>query len=354
MGLRGRDAPKCQLADECREAGRAARVFRMSPPECPTRGSVQGLCRPGARERWGPRGPVSVLCGAQRAGARAWLRRAAGEPGQAGSAQAWKGPGGPSGAVAPGAPGCPPSSHPGQHHRGAATRPYNLPPAALSLSLPERQSGPLWSRPGCQLGHARYKTRGPPWVPGWGRGHLHGSMSVILTRAPPGPAGKRLSAPCGGGSREGACPRKEHFTSVLRLPKVLPSLVVLPLLLEGLPSLLVLPLLLPWFSPLPPQMPRSPASGPPFSASLRTAAPVLICLSLWSLGERDLCWTKPPVPAPRTRQTPTGKFRGSQGGSHSKKPLGSEPSGFGSPPASPPCWPCGLLAFKPGRLLFLE
>lgn len=73
MGLRGRDAPKCQLADECREAGRAARVFRMSPPECPTQGSVQGLCRPGTRERWGPRGPVSALCGAQRAGARARL-----------------------------------------------------------------------------------------------------------------------------------------------------------------------------------------------------------------------------------------------------------------------------------------
>ena len=220
------------------------------------------------------------------------------------------------------------------------------PPAPTTCLLPPS----LFLFQNANLAHARYKTRGPPWVPGWGRGHLHGSMSVILTRAPPGPAGKRLSASCGGGSREGACPRKEHFTSILRLPKVLPSLVVLPLLLEGL---LVLPLL-PWFSSLPPQMPRSPASGPPFSASLRTAAPVLICLSLWSLGERDLCWTKPPVPAPRTRQTPTGKFRGSQGGSHSKKPLGSEPSGFGSPPASPPCWPCGLLAFKPGRLLFLE
>lgn len=30
-----------------------------------------------------------------------------------------------------------------------------------SLSLPECQSGPLWSRPGCQLGHARYTERGP-------------------------------------------------------------------------------------------------------------------------------------------------------------------------------------------------
>lgn len=50
--------------------------------------------------------------------------------------------------------------------------PYCLPPAtcllpaSLSFSLPERQRGPLWSRPGCQLGHSRYTQWGPLWVSG--------------------------------------------------------------------------------------------------------------------------------------------------------------------------------------------
>lgn len=48
-------------------------------------------------------------------------------------------------------------------------------PAALSLSLPECQCGPWWSRPGCRLGHARYRRRGP-------RGSLAGAGAA--DRAP--------------------------------------------------------------------------------------------------------------------------------------------------------------------------
>ena len=48
-------------------------------------------------------------------------------------------------------------------------------PAALSLSLPECHCGPWWSRPGCRLGHARYRRRGP-------RGSLAGAGAA--DRAP--------------------------------------------------------------------------------------------------------------------------------------------------------------------------
>lgn len=109
-------------------------------------------------------------------------------------------------------------------NQGATTRPCNLPPAALSLSLPECQSGPFWSRPGCQLGHARYKTRGPPWVSGWGRGLLRVSMSLILGRAPPGPAGEGSKHRAVGGALGCSFRLEEPVTSVLMLPEVLPSL----------------------------------------------------------------------------------------------------------------------------------
>lgn len=77
----------------------------------------------------------------------------------------------------------------------ATACPLQPAPAALSLSLPECQCGPWWSRPGCRLGHARYRRRGP-------RGSLAGAgaadrvprVSRSETTLPAMAAGRRLRA----------------------------------------------------------------------------------------------------------------------------------------------------------------
>lgn len=119
--------------------------------------------------------------------------------------------------------GEPPPPRAGQH-QGVTTHQSSLPPAALSLSLPECQSGPLWSRPGCQLGHARYKTRGPLWVSGWGRGHLHVSTSLILNGPLQGQLAKALSI-VQWGEHGGVRFHSRSRLPPFFVPEVLPSLL---------------------------------------------------------------------------------------------------------------------------------
>lgn len=74
----------------------------------------------------------------------------------------------------------------------ATACPLQPAPAALSLSLPECQCGPWWSRPGCRLGHARYRRRRP-------RGSLAGAGaadgSASLVPRPPPCHGRQQEAP---------------------------------------------------------------------------------------------------------------------------------------------------------------
>lgn len=88
----------------------------------------------------------------------------------------------------------------------ATACPLQPAPAALSLSLPECQCGPWWSRPGCRLGHARYRRRGPRGSLA-GAGAADGSTGLVprLPSLPWPPA--EGSEPPGGGSRGCACPR---------------------------------------------------------------------------------------------------------------------------------------------------
>lgn len=80
---------------------------------------------------------------------------------------------------------------------GCLPGPYCLPhatcllPASLSFSFPECQPGTLWSRPGCQLGHARYTQ----WDPCGSLARPESLAHVCQSHSetiPPGPAGRRL------------------------------------------------------------------------------------------------------------------------------------------------------------------
>lgn len=242
------------LTNAVNEAGTCS--LGVSPPECRPLSRLLGARRalsrgctdwafwaPGAHRVWRgaevPTGrPPCQLGRAPRGpqGAGTWqrLERQAGELGQSGSTAAWKaGRGvradppsepqhGPSRAEAPGTLGSPPPRA-GQH-QGVTTHQSSLPPAALSLSLPECQSGPLWSRPGCQLGHARYKTRGPLWVSGWGRGHLHVSTSLILNGPLQGQLAKALSI-VQWGEHGGVRFHSRSRLPPFFVPEVLPSLL---------------------------------------------------------------------------------------------------------------------------------